>query len=72
MAKYRKKFARELCIQLRMIRERKQLSLKKVAEDLGLLEKAIEYVELGMDCNIPICYRLMEYYGYQIKLMPIE
>ena len=72
MAKYTKKFARELCIQLRIIREQKQLSLKKVAQDLGLLERALEYVELGIDCSIPICYKLMEYYGYHIKLVPTD
>lgn len=72
MAKYTKKLIRELCVQLRIIREQKNISIHQVLTDLRMKEQTMEQVEKHFSGGINICCKLIEYYGYQIKLVPIE
>ena len=68
MAKYTKRLTRELCAQLRIIREQNNIPLIKVLNDLNMKEQTMEQVEKNFSAGINICYKLMEYYGYEIKL----
>ncbi|MBR1605847.1 MAG: hypothetical protein IJ660_07070 [Alphaproteobacteria bacterium] len=72
MAKYTKRLVRELCVQLRIIRENKNIPIHQVLEDLDMKEQTLEQIEKNFSGGINICYHLMEYYGYQIKLVPME
>ena len=70
MAKYTKRFIRELCVQLRIIRQQKNIPLQQVLTDLNLKEQTMKQIEIDFSGSFPNCYKLMEYYGYQIKLVP--
>ncbi|MBR1605525.1 MAG: hypothetical protein IJ660_05420 [Alphaproteobacteria bacterium] len=72
MAKYTKRLVRKICVQLRIIRENKNIPFQKVLADLDMKEQALKQIEMDFVGSLNNCYRLMEYYGYQIKLMPSE
>jgi len=72
MAKYTKRFIRELCVQLRIIRQQKNIPLQQILTDLNLKEQTMKQIETDFSGSFPSCYKLMEYYGYQIKLVPTE
>ena len=68
MAKYTKRLIRELCAQLRIIREQNNIPLSKVINDLNMKEQTMKKKKKNFSAGINICYKLIEYYGYEIKL----
>ena len=72
MAKYTKRFIREICVQLRIIRQQKNIPLQQILKDLNLKEQTLNQIEKDFSGSFSTCYKLMEYYDYQIKLVPTE
>ncbi|MBQ8465456.1 MAG: hypothetical protein IJ529_05330 [Alphaproteobacteria bacterium] len=72
MANYTKKITREICVQLRLIREQKGISIYQVMSDLEIKKESLEQMELYFSASLKNCYKLMDYYGYCLKLVPKE
>ena len=72
MANYTKKITREMSIQLRLIREQKGISVYQVMSDLEIKKESLEQMELYFSASLKNCYKLMDYYGYCLKLVPKE
>ena len=72
MANYTKKITREMCVQLRLIREQKGISVYQVMSDLEIKKESLEQMELYFSASLKNCYKLMDYYGYRLKLVPKE
>lgn len=61
-----------MCVQLRLIREQKGISLDKIISDLEIKKESLEQMELYFSASLKNCYKLMDYYGYCLKLVPKE
>ena len=72
MANYTKKITREMSVQLRLIREQKGISIYQVMSDLEIKKESLEQMELYFSASLKNCYKLMDYYGYCLKLVPKE
>ena len=72
MAKYTKRLVREICVQLRIIREKENIPFHQVLQDLNMKEQTLKQLEMDFVGSLNHCYKLMEYYGCQIKIVPLE
>lgn len=69
MAKLGKRLLRDICFQLRKMREERNISLQQISRDLSIKEEVINDVELGFNGSIDICSKLMDYHHCKIKLV---
>lgn len=69
---YGRKFARIIGLQLRLIRYERNLSLEQVEQDNKIKSGQLENIELGCIPSWRIYERLLEYYGYELKLVATE
>lgn len=49
--------------------ESRKLPKEKVLNDLNMKEQTMEQVEKNFSAGFNICYKLIEYYGYEVKLV---
>lgn len=69
---YSRKFARIIGLQLRLIRYERKLSLEQVEQDNEIKTGQLENMELGFMPSWRIYEKLLEYYGYELKLVQLE
>ena len=69
---YSRKFARIIGLQLRLIRYERNLSLEQVEQDNGIKSGQLENMELGLMPSWRVYEQLLDYYGYELKLIPLS
>jgi len=67
---YGRKFARIIGLELRLIRYARNLSLEQVEKDNDIKSGQLENIELGLMPSWRTYEKLLEYYKYELKLVP--
>ena len=69
---YRRNFTRIIGLQLRLIRYEQNKTLEQVASDNEILPETLENLEMGLLPSWRNYEKLLDYYGCELKIVPIE
>jgi len=69
---YGRKIERIIGLQLRLIRYERGLSSEQVEQDNEIKSGQLENIELALMPSWRTYQKLLEYYGYEIKLVPVQ